>query len=143
MLNDNIEDLKNVLSKFTQGRDTLDKILKSQNQTFERVGIGYKPFSKEFFFKKTFVHASSNHSHLICHYYGRKGHISSSRPAKRNSFVRMKKEWVLKNIPNPNSYGPKKEWVLKAQQKSNFCRCALGQNPTTTGGTSTVHDQGL
>ncbi|MGV7648669.1 hypothetical protein PJM23_29065, partial [Mycobacterium kansasii] len=33
VLNENIKDLKNVLSKFTQGKDTLDKILKSQNQT--------------------------------------------------------------------------------------------------------------
>ena len=34
VLNENIEDLKNILSKFTRGRDTLNKILKSQTQTF-------------------------------------------------------------------------------------------------------------
>ena len=44
ILKENIEDLKNTLSKFTQGRETLDKILKNQNRTFGRAGIGYKPF---------------------------------------------------------------------------------------------------
>ena len=67
-LKENIEDLKTTLSKFTQGRETLDKILKNQNRTFGRAGIGYKPFSKVKTAKNDFVYASSNHSHLTCHF---------------------------------------------------------------------------
>ena len=92
VLKENIEDLKNTLSKFTQGRETLDKILKNHNRTFGRVRIGYKPFLKVKIVKNSFVHASSNHSHLTCHFCGTKGYISPSYPVKRNHFAKIKKK---------------------------------------------------
>ena len=90
-MKENIEDLKSTLSKFTQGRETFDKILKNQNYTFGRAGIGYKPFLKVKIVKNSFVHASSNHSHLTCHFCGTKVHISPLCPVKRNHFAKIKK----------------------------------------------------
>ena len=112
VLKENIENLKNTLSKFTQCRETLDKILKNQNRTFGRAGIGYKSFSKVKTVKNGFVHASSNHSHLTCHFCDTKDHISPSCPIKRNTYIGTKKVWIPKFLVT-NLHGPKQVWVPK------------------------------
>ena len=110
-----IEDLNNVLAKFTMGRDNLNFLLGRQGCHFKKAGLGYNPNNHQKLYKNFFVSSSTSSSpFLTCYYCGLKGHSATTCNARKNSVPQGKKVWVPKGtIAKTNPQGPKKPWVPK------------------------------
>ena len=108
VLKDKIEDLNNILAKFTMGRDKLDIILKNQKGTFNKAGLGYHPKNHEKSFTKFFrPNKTSSTPFVKCFYCGKEGHTSS--------ICNVRKLISKGTLPRTNTKGPKFIWVPKVK----------------------------
>ena len=118
VLQKEIDDLKNTLTKFTMGRDNLNLLLGKQGCHFKKAGIGYNPENQQKMYKNFFVPSSSSSSPFIkCYHCGKKGHSASTCNVRKNGVSSVKKVWVS-NGTSPtttNSQGPKRMWVPKTK----------------------------
>lgn len=124
-----IEELESTLAKFTQGKETLDKMLGKQKLVLDKTGIGYSHSGKQKYYKNYFVKSMQNTSRMTCYYCCRKGHYSYACALKNNIYIGNKKVWIPKGsrsfenlncktiwVPKgtfSNTYGPNKIWVPK------------------------------
>ena len=108
------DDLKKVLAKFTLGRNNPDILLGKQRCVFNKAGSGYNPKVQQ---SKSFASSSISSSPFItCFYCGKKGHSASTCYIRKNGHASGKMIWVPKSIlPKSNNQGPKKIWVPKSK----------------------------
>ncbi|KAI9162206.1 hypothetical protein LWI28_024903 [Acer negundo] len=104
--------LNDIVIKFAIGQKFLEKLLCSQKCVFNKSGLGYNSSLKQKFYKKYFIKASTNESHVTCNYCNRLGHKSYACPIRLNTYIGMKKIWVPK-ATKTNIQGPKMVWVPK------------------------------
>ena len=112
-----IIDLKNILAKFTFGRNNLDILLGKQRCMFDKAGLGYNPKGQQKYYKNFFSLSSTSSSPFItCFYCSKKGHSASTCYIRKNGYASGKMMWVPKSIlPKSNNQGPKKIWVPKSK----------------------------
>ncbi|WVZ05058.1 hypothetical protein V8G54_018404 [Vigna mungo] len=104
-----IEDLTNMLSKFTLGRDNLEVVLRSQGRIINRQGIGYKAKSNRINFKK-FIDLSKLVTN-VCFYCNTIGHTMRNCYYRKIGVLRGKYKWIPKEQPPvTNKKGPKFIW---------------------------------
>ena len=116
-LQQEIEDLKNALARFTMGRDNLNILLGKQGCHFNKVGLGYDPSKQQKLYKNFFVAYNMSTSPFIkCYYCGRNGHSASTCNIRKNCVLNGRKIWVPKGtLHKTNIQGPKKIWVPKVK----------------------------
>ncbi|KAL5179733.1 hypothetical protein HKD37_01G000988 [Glycine soja] len=80
-----IEDLKNALTKFTLGKNNLDIILGKQRCVFHKARLGYNPEYQQKMHKNFFASTQKASSPLLtCFYCGKKDHSASTCYIKKN-----------------------------------------------------------
>ena len=121
-LNNEVNNLRRILAKFTLGRDALDKLLGKQRMVFDKAGLGYKQNTKQKSYSTYFVKASNQvKSSIVCDYCCRKGHHIKKCSIRNKTYKGPKLVWVPKGtkvdigVPQimTNIYGPKVKWVPK------------------------------
>ncbi|CAJ2652972.1 unnamed protein product [Trifolium pratense] len=117
ILKDKVEDLNNVLAKFTMGRDKLDIILGNQKASYNKVGLGYQPKRHTLPFKRNFSsNKTSSRPFVKCFYCNKNGHTSSICNLRKNQYLNNRWEGISNGaLPKANSKGPKMIWVPKAK----------------------------
>ena len=119
--------LNEILAKFTQGKESLDKLLKNQRSVLNRTGLGYKPETKQKVYADYFKKSSQQQNPAnVCHYCNKKGHHFNICWYNKNVYNGIKMMWVPKGTKTPkavndkittksktNVYGPKVVWVPK------------------------------
>ena len=98
-----IENLNNVLAKFTMGRYNLNILLDKQGCHFKKAGLGYNPSNQQKLYKNFFVSSSTSSSPFItCYYCGLKGHSVTTCNARKIGVLHGRKVWVLKGTIGKN-----------------------------------------
>jgi hypothetical protein len=117
ILKDKVEDLNNVLAKFTMGRDKLDIILGNQKGSYNKAGLGYQPKRDSLPFKRNFSpNKTSSRPFVKCFYCNKSGHTSSICNLRKNQYLNNRWEGISNGtLPKANSQGPKMIWVPKAK----------------------------
>ena len=97
-----VENLTSTLANFTQGRDDLDFLLRGQNKSLSKSGLGFNCVEKQKLNKH--VNQSSMYSCFsTCNFCNKKGHLSHKYRLKKNS-IPKNMLWVLKGTM-PNKQG--------------------------------------
>ena len=91
-LNKKNNKVNDIVLKFTNGPRNLEKLLNSQKCVFDEGGLGYKPTSKQKYYKKYFVKVVLTSEHqIICNYSNGNGHMSYVCPIRRNIYLGIRK----------------------------------------------------
>lgn len=98
-LKKNLEKLELTLTKFTKGRDMLDKILASQQGVYDKAGLGYKTTNKKSY-QNCFVKISTKSTCIHC---SRQGHVSYKCPFRAS--IPKYLTWIPK-VKTTNPLGP-------------------------------------
>jgi hypothetical protein len=114
-LKNKVEDLNNVLAKFTMGRDKLDIILGNQKGSYNKAGLGYQPKRHTLPFKRNFSPNKTSSSPFVkCFYCNKNGHTSSICNLRKNQYMNNRWEGISNGtFPKTNTKGPKMIWVPK------------------------------
>ncbi|XP_045810784.1 uncharacterized protein LOC123905202 [Trifolium pratense] len=117
ILKDKVEDLNNVLAKFTMGRDKLNIILGNQKASYNKAGLGYQPKRHTLHFKRNFSpNMTSSRPFVKCFYCNKNGHTSYICNLRKNQYLNNRWEGMSNGtLPKTNSQGPKMIWVPKAK----------------------------
>jgi hypothetical protein len=95
ILKDKVEDLNNVLAKFTMGRDKLDIILGNQKGSYNKAGLGYQPKRDSLPFKRNFSpNKTSSRPFVKCFYCNKSGHTSSICNLRKNQYLNNRWEGI-------------------------------------------------
>jgi hypothetical protein len=115
ILKNKVEDLNNVLAKFTMGRDKLDIILGNQKGSYNKAGLGYQPKRHTLPFKRNFSSNKTSSSPFVkCFYCNKNGHTSSICNLRKNQYMNNRWEGISNGtFPKTNTKGPKMIWVPK------------------------------
>lgn len=92
LLKTKVDDVNLILSKFTKGKETLNKILGSQKAFYDKTGLGYIGHQKH---RYKYVNAFTNSSHTCCMHCSRYDHISHECPHRYRVFDKDLK-WIVK-----------------------------------------------
>jgi len=111
VLEKQVGDLTDSLSKLTKGKEGLDILLGKQMVSFHKAGIGYNPTQHKNLFDKDLP--PTCHPKLTCNFCRKIGHIASS--CRMKIFPNVRKTWVPKNQTKTNLKGPKMIWVPKVK----------------------------
>ena len=109
------DDFSLIVTKLTNGKKNLEKLLGSQIQSLSKHGLGYNMFLKKKTSKIVFIKQGSlkNDASSYC---GICRHYAFSCKLRQTRHVGVKQIWVpkgtiLPNLVNTNQKGPKKIWV--------------------------------
>ena len=91
-----------IILKFTQGQENLDKLLCTQRASFNEEGIGYNYSNKKKTYKNFVVKSTPHRKDArACNYCSKIDHIACSCPFKK-PLSRIIQIWVSKGTKPPN-----------------------------------------
>ncbi|CAJ2648355.1 unnamed protein product [Trifolium pratense] len=138
-LKQKVSKLEKDLTKFVSTTETFENILGSQGNSYNRTGLGYKPFQNKKLIENVFVpHKEKKFQKYKCSFCHKDGHLEpfcfkkkslyrsehSQNNLKRNFYSKppyKRSSYQYKKMPykSTNLQGPKKLWVPKNLLNSN------------------------
>ena len=113
-LKDQVKDLTNSLTKFTNGKENLDKLLGVQRCVFDKAGLGYNQLDNQKEYKNFFKTYTPHDPTYLCSHCGRNTHDVQNCYYKNTCFAKRKLVWIPKRtIMYANPKGPNLFWVPK------------------------------
>lgn len=110
-----LNETKNLLNKFSIGTKSLDSILASQRDMFNKEGLGY---NKEKSYGNFFRKSNDPYALIKCSYCHYHGHRTQKCPIMHHRPYIVRKVWIPKGTTlGTNPHGPKKVWVPKSNAK--------------------------
>ena len=89
-LKDQVKNLTNILTQFTNGRDNLDKLLGMQSCIFNKAGLGHNQVDNQKDYKNFFKTYTPHDPTSLCSYCGRNTHNVQYCHYKNNDFSKGK-----------------------------------------------------